>query len=307
MRTALLLSTLLAAVTPCLCQNYTAPGYSARQLYQMANGTWINNIVPRSNSTIYMRMALFDRPEVYEVDTMHQHGGPRSIHRFPDSYGLTGITEIGMQKYAALAMSHGESGQYVSVWTLDQSGTESKAEQIIEKVGDLSALGAITTLSPSVVLACETAEGTVYRIDLTSRTVELVLTDPTGTVDGIQYRKPYLYYSNGDAGVFSRVPIDPVTARPTGDVEVLASGEVLKGASDFALPSWGPDAFVANFNQNSVVRVGGGSAEVIVQGIPMPTTAQFGSSGYLHVGTSGRGGDGGASIWSVYVPDAPPY
>ncbi|KAF9893797.1 hypothetical protein FE257_009967 [Aspergillus nanangensis] len=299
----------LCAATPALCVNYTAPGYSAQKLYQLANSTWISEIAS-PESSYEMRMTLFDRPDVYAVDPTHQHGGPRSIHSFPDSYGLSAITTLGYEEYGILAMGQQNHSTFVSLWVLRLNGAEPEAVRVMDKIGNITALGAITTLSETVVLASQTAEGTVYRIDLVSREVELVLRDPSRAkaLYGIHYRAPYLYYTNYDEGVFARMAIDPVTAAQRGAAEVIARSELLVGADKFVLVDDGSadddvDAFIVNFKKNSLVRVRNGHAELVVQGIVMPTTVQFGNGGGLYVATASEAGEMGASLWSISTPD----
>ncbi|KAJ0414167.1 hypothetical protein BJY00DRAFT_321203 [Aspergillus carlsbadensis] len=300
MRASTLL-TLLSASTAVLAELYTA-----RKAYQLAAGTWIENISQRGGPSWYTRLTRLDSPVVQEVDPSHQHGGPRTIYTFPDATNATGIAELAADTYAVLTLNQVDDATTVSVWTLQASG-EPTASKIIEDVGGSELLNGLTAISPTIVLATDTLVGGIVRIKLETGIADKVLSGAAFAVgiNGLKYRAPYLYYTNTLEGTLSRIAIDPTTGSPTGSAEIIASGEILVGADDFALAYWTEAAFVANFEKNTVVRVdiGAGTAEVVVQDIPAPTSAAFGTSGGLYVATSGTGADGGASVWAVVVPD----
>ncbi|KAL2829428.1 hypothetical protein BDW59DRAFT_178403 [Aspergillus cavernicola] len=299
MRVSLFFS-LLAAATTAFSQ------YDHRKAYQLEAGTWIENFAPRGSSW-YTRLTRIDRPEVLEVDPAHQHGGPRTIYTFPDATNATGITELSTDRYAVLTLNQVDDATTVSIWMLDTSGAQPSANKVIENIGGSELLNGLAAVTSDIVFTTDTLVGGVYRIDLQTGTADKVLSgDSFGPgVNGLRYDEPYLYYTNTNEGVFGRVEVDPITGAPAGEAEVLVSGEILVGVDDFALAYWTEAAFVANFYKNTLVRVNinEGTAEVVVEGIPAPTSATFATSGGLYVSTSGTGGDEGASIWSVTVPD----
>jgi hypothetical protein len=300
MRAATLL-TLLAATPTVLGELYTA-----RKAYQLAPGTWIENISQRGGLSWYTRLTRLDSPIVQEVDPSHQHGDPRTIYTFPEATNATGIAELAADRYAVLTLNEVSDATTVSVWTLQASG-DPTASKVIEDVAGSELLNGLTAISSTIVLATDTLLGGIVRINLETGVADKVLSGDAFSVgiNGLKYRAPYLYYTNTLEGTFSRVVIDPVTGSPTGEAEIIASGDVLVGADDFALAYWTDAAFVTNFEKNTVVRVDidAGTAEVVVEDIPAPTSAAFGTSGGLYVATSGTGEDGGASIWAVVVPD----
>jgi hypothetical protein len=298
MRTTSLLS-LLSAATAVLGEQYTA-----RKLYQLDPGTWIENFAQKGSSW-YTRMTRLDSPEVLKVDPSHQHGGPRTIYTFPNVTNATGIAELSTDNYAVLTLNGPPDNAVVSIWSLNASG-ETSAAPVIENIEGAQILNGLAAFSPSIVFATDSPAGAIYRIDLESGTADKVLSGDgiTPGVNGLRYKEPYLYYTNSLNGVFGRIEIDPASGDLVGGTEVVVRGDILVGADDFALAGWTDAAFVANFQQNTLVRVyiENGTAEVVVNDIPAPTTATFGSGG-LYVGTSGTGSDGGASFWSVVVPD----
>jgi hypothetical protein len=300
MRAATLL-TLLSASSVALGELYTA-----RKAYQLAAGTWIENISQRGGLSWYTRLTRLDSPVVQEVDPSHQHGGPRTIYTFPDASNATGIAELAADKYAVLALNQADDATTVSVWTLQASGNPT-ASKVIDGVAGSELLNGLAAISSTIVLATDTLAGGIVRINLETGVADKVLLGDAFSVgiNGLKYRAPYLYYTNTLEGTLSRITIDPVTGSRTGKAEVIASGEVLVGADDFALAYWTEAAFVTNFEKNTVVRVdiNTGTAEVVVEDIPAPTSAAFGTSGGLYVATSGTEEDGGASIWAVVVPD----
>ena len=182
-------------------------------------------------------------------------------------------------------------------------------DPVIQNIEGAQILNGLASFSPTVVFAADSPAGAIYRINLDFGTADMAISGDgiTPGVNGLRYKAPYLYYTNSLDGVFGRIQIDPTSGDLLGAAEVVVRGDILAGADDFALADWTDAAFVANFQQNTLVRVdiGNGTAEVVVQDIPAPTTAMFGSGG-LFVGTSGTGSDGGASFWSVIVPDERP-
>ncbi|KAK2767440.1 hypothetical protein FQN54_003596 [Arachnomyces sp. PD_36] len=292
---------LLSAATAVVGQQY-----EFRKLYQLDPGTWIENLSPQ-NSSWYTRMTRLDIPEILEVDPTHQHGGPREIYTFSDATNATGLAELSADRYAVLTLNGANDTTTSSIWTFDPSGVEPAVNKVIENIEGAESLNGLAAISPDVVFATDSSAGGVYRIDLQTATADKVLSgdDFAPGINGLRYKEPYLYYTNSLEGIFGRVAVNPVTGEPDGDAEVVASGDVLVGADDFALAHWTDAAFVTNFEKNTVVRVNvpEGTAEVVVEGIPAPTTATFGISGGLYVATSGTGEDGGASVWGVDVPD----
>ncbi|KAL3454257.1 hypothetical protein BJX65DRAFT_263072 [Aspergillus insuetus] len=295
------LLTLLSASTTVFGELYTA-----RKAYQLAPGTWIENISQRGGVSWYTRLTRLDSPIVQEVDPSHQHGGPRTIYTFADATNATGIAELAADTYAVLTLNQADDATTVSVWTLQASGNPT-ANKVIEGVSGSELLNGLAAISPTIVLATDTLAGGIVRINLETGTADKVLSGVAFAVgiNGLKYRAPYLYYTNTLEGTFSRIAIDPITGSPTGEAEIIASDEALVGADDFALAYWAEAAFVTNFEKNTLVRVdiNAGTAEVVVDDIPAPTSAAFGTSGGLYVATSGTGVDGGASIWAVVVPD----
>ncbi|KAL4945632.1 hypothetical protein BDV06DRAFT_219171 [Aspergillus oleicola] len=284
--------------------------YTTRQLYQLAPGTQISSLAQRGLSW-YTRFTCLDSPEVMEVDPSHQHSGPRIIHTFSNATGTTGIAEIVADTYAVLTLKEDAGGSSVSLWTLEASNVGTTATKVIDKIVDgdtqlqVGHLDGLAAVSPSILFASDPRNGGIYRFNLSSGMAKKFLDSlPFGPgISGLQYKVPYLYFTHSLDGVFGRIPFD-TTGELTGSPEVLASGDILVGAKDFALADWTDAAFIVNFEKGTVVRVDIGDevAEVVVEGIGAPTSAAFGASGGLYVGTAGHGGDG-ASIWSVVVPD----
>ncbi|KAL4786481.1 hypothetical protein BJX76DRAFT_365563 [Aspergillus varians] len=292
---------LLSAATAVLAEHYTS-----RKAYQLEPGAWIKSFARRGSSW-YTRMTRLDSPQVQEVDPSHQHGGPRTIYTFPGATNATGIAELSADLYAVLTLNQVVDGTTVSIWTLETSNAETTATKTIEDIEGAELLNGLAAISPSIVFATDSLAGTIYRINLETSTAENVLSGNSIApgVNGLRYKAPYIYYTNTLDGIFGRIAVDASTGDLVSGAEVLASGDVLVGADGFALAYWADAAFVVNFEKNTLVRVNidDGTAEIVVEGIPAPTTATFGTSGGLYVATSGTGEDGGASIWSVVVPD----
>ncbi|KAL4882518.1 hypothetical protein BJY04DRAFT_217425 [Aspergillus karnatakaensis] len=296
------LFSLFTAATAVLGQHY-----EFRKAYQLVPGTWIENLSPHFQSW-YTRFTRLDRPEIMEVDTQHQHGGPRTIHTFKDATNATGLAEISSDTYAVTTLNQVGEDTTVTIWKFN--AVNYTASKIIEDVPGTSFLNGLAAVNSQVVLASDSFDGGIYQIDLQRRTSQKVLSEVDSAafgpgINGLRYQKGYLYYTNTLLGIFGRIEVTEATGSPIGDAVTLAEGDLLVGADDFALARDVPSAFVTNFEKNTIVRVYYAErfARVVVEGIPAPTTATFGLGTLLYVGTSGSEEVEGASIWSVSVPD----
>ncbi|OJJ07748.1 hypothetical protein ASPVEDRAFT_877871 [Aspergillus versicolor CBS 583.65] len=305
MRTTTLFSLLSAAAA------VYEPNYTAGKIYQLNNGTWIENLTQRTNLSCFTRLTRYDSPEVQEVNLLHPHSGPRTIYTFANATSATGITELSTERYAVLTLNHAVNTTTVSIWTLQTNALLPIATKVADSIVDSELLNGLAAVSPHIVLATNSFVGGIVRINLQNGIADEISAGdsfPAG-VNGLKYQEPYLYYTNMFEGVFGRIAVDPSTGAPAGEAEVIASGDILVGADDFALAYWTNAAFVANYEKNTVVRINidEKTAEVVVKEIPAPTPATFGASGGLFFATSGTGSDGGASLWRIMVPEEPPF
>ncbi|KAL5341908.1 hypothetical protein BJX70DRAFT_405302 [Aspergillus crustosus] len=258
------------------------------------------------------RLTRLDSPSVQQIDFYHQHGGPQTIYTFQDATNATGITQLYEGTYAVATINKVDEHSSVGVWTLHADNAT--ATRVFKDIPGTSFLNGLAAISSSIVLAADTLDGGIYHLNLATGISHKILTGGVfgPGINGLRYQNGFLYYTNTLQGIFGRIAITPTTgaASSSSAAQSLASGDLLVGADDFALAYWTDAAFITNFYKNTVVHVdfgvgGEGSVGVVVEGIPAPTTATFGSAEGLFVATSGSGEDEGASIWSVAVLDEP--
>ncbi|KAL1801104.1 hypothetical protein ACET3X_001446 [Alternaria dauci] len=291
----------------------TSSEASARLLYQFDNGTWIENIVVRSNGNLLV--TLIDRPSLYEINPFHSNTATliTNLEDETNTTSLFGITEISPDVFVFIAgnysIARGESDPAsYSVWRIDfNRGDLAKCERVseIEALPEASLLNGMTTLDRKrgTVLISDSVLGLVWRLNVWTGKYDAVLEDETMKpaegafivlgINGIKIFDGYLYYINALKGLFCRVKIDTSTGEATGPYETLQTN--LPG-DDFAMSADGV-AFVTDNGGNTLTRVDAdGSRSLIVGGLNSTvvagaTAAAFGRTwrdqGVVYVTTSG--------------------
>jgi hypothetical protein len=213
-------------------------------------------------------LVFLDRPEVHEINPRDRNPVPKLLHRFEGSSHVTGITEISPGVFAVIVgknlIGNTLGGEW-SLWKLDLNGSANSPQvtKITANIPKASLMNGLELLSPQAVLASDTVQGTIYRIDLQTGTTSFpfkskelrggIMSNVNFGLNGIKISGNYLYYTNTLGGAFVKIPIDRVTGAATGKAKVLATG--LTGLDDFAIAPSGNEAFLVNQFTNEVVRV----------------------------------------------------
>jgi hypothetical protein len=280
------------------------------RIFQFPKGAWIENLAVRPNGKLIL--VRYDVPEVYELEPQSETPIPRLLKRWGDgAKSVSGCAETSPDIFAVLVLTpqpKSPKTKDFALWTVDFSsaGQDPVITMRAAKIPNAGLLNGLAPLSPTAVLAADTKNGVVHRIDLDTGNSAVVIEDSTMRlfglgINGVRIRENELYFTNMAKGLFAKVPIASSTGEATGPVKVLAKTGLLgqlNGIDDFALGRKGDEAFIVNFAQNKLLKVdSSGKVETLEGGIfsqtvPGPCSAQFGRTekdeGILYVTTSGN-------------------
>ncbi|KAJ2976866.1 hypothetical protein NQ176_g4693 [Zarea fungicola] len=279
-----------------------APPVGPRTLYTFANGTQLENIAVRSNGNLLL--TRINKPELYEFNPSDPSSGAKLLQTFPGYVSLLGITELTPDVFAFITGNFtfpaGGVAKSFSIWTVaihDQDYKYAKVADILEA----TLLNGLATLNAGAVLASDSTNGVVYRVDIKSGNYEAVLDDasfkpPAGApiavgINGLRLHDEYAYYTNTFGQLFGRVRID-ANGRACGTYEIIARNVL---GDDFAIGSTA--SYIAGNFQNVVTKIEpGGKVSVFAGNISSTlvagaTSAQFGRTwrdkNVLYVVTNG--------------------
>ena len=294
----------------------TTPPLPVTPVFQFPLGSSPEALAFRPNGQLLVNLLAPDA-STYQIDVAS--GCAKKVTTVEGINALYGIAETETdQFYLAggrinLRESTREIGSFaiyhLNLTTFDATGEEASAEKISSF--PKATLNGLWTLDASagLVLATDSTNGVIYRLDTKTGENEVVIDDPVlkipanATVslgpNGIETRDGYLYVTNLAAGAFSRVPIDAMGVQ-TGPGEVLARNPGgAAGGDDWVFDAAG-NAFVGENPNNwvSLIRNGSDTPEIITATgedavLGGPTSLRFGVSeedvarGRLYVGDNG--------------------
>jgi hypothetical protein len=218
---------------------------SSRQIFEIPNSTFVENIAIRSDASLLL--STFDHGRLYVLDPKSSNPSPEEFVELPGATGLTGIAEVGPNRFAvtaSIANKTSYSFANMSVCVVDFGCSSRKHRDAaahraptvrtvtnIPQAKCLSGMAALPATS-HVVLSAEFFTGSIYRTDTRTGAADIVFQDdalgpapgsvvPLGA-NGIKIHDGHLYFANSARGTFGRVPI-AVDGSRAGDVEVLAT------------------------------------------------------------------------------------
>jgi hypothetical protein len=262
-------------------------------VYQFESGTWVENIAVRSNGNLVV--VLYDRPEIHEINPFVSPPTAQLIARFDGKSGVQGIVETKPDVFAVMPFQ----GSSYSLWTVDLTADPAKTE-VIPEISDVGMLNGLTKLSDTILLASDTKNGAIVRLDVSKKSSLTVIQDDTTTgipligagINGIRARKSTVYYTNFFKGLLCRVPVNSVTGIATGPEQIISSklgilDDLAIGAND------GQPSYVMQYLAGSIARVtDDGNVDPVAKGLEYPTSAQFGRTkgdgNVLYVSSSGN-------------------
>lgn len=251
---------------------------------------WLENLYARSNGQLLINSQ--SAPELYLLDPAYPDQ-KNLVYNFPNTNpgltGLGGIVETTPDTFAIIVgdLNHttvtGSQGSF-SIWTINLEGYPEKKPQVKKVISlpDATFLNGLTRLDdPTVILACDSYDGRVYRVDTITGDLAIVMqpdnttTSPPGErffigIDGIRVYRPgnsfttYLYYNNYVGEGYYRVPIHAVLGTPIGPVEVLGTSLGL-GLDDLDIDMYGA-SWISAGQVSRIVRVSPkGSVSIVAE------------------------------------------
>ena len=207
------------------------------EIFQFLPGGYIEGLAFRPNGKLLATM-LAPYANIYQFDV--QDSCVRKVTSIPGISGLYGITETTPDQFyvaggrLSLRNSTREAGSF-GVWHVNMTGYETKGVPEVELISSFAnaTLNGLWTLDAEkdIILATDTTNGLVYRVDVKTGTNTISIDDPLlkppvnastyPSPNGIAVRDGYLYFTNTGAGTFGRVPID-ADGFQSGPAEVLA-------------------------------------------------------------------------------------
>lgn len=287
-------------------------GPSLKLIHQFNSSTWLENLFVLANGSVLA--TEITRPNLWLLNTPKSTPSTPAIlvHSFAPDKGLLGIEQSGPNELAIISGTYDIStasstpGTY-AIHTLQYplDGSKNVAVKVkrrypIPAASILNGMAVVPSTSKAAfVLAPDSVQGILYRLDLTTGAAVPIIKDPLFDVDpttkllginGVRIlgigRSTYLYFTNLGQNFLGRIAINPSTgaaASPGTKAEL-----VQKGAAglfdDFEIPD-GKNAIVANGGSQSIESVGpltsgyGTSEKTVIAGDLLsddfPTSVRF--------------------------------
>ncbi|KAH6639975.1 hypothetical protein BKA67DRAFT_528584 [Truncatella angustata] len=223
---------------------------TARQIWNFTDIITIENSALRSNGQLLL--TTFTNASLYSLDTLARSPKADLVAQLPGATAIGGIAAIGADKYAIVGGIRGNySYTNETIYTVDFSGNLSTPTvKIVATVPGATMLNGLASLPsfPHIVLATDSRQGNLWRIDTDVGTAEIAFADdlfavPAGAVtplgvNGIKIAGGYVYFTNTGQYIFGRVPITEDGSK-AGDAEVIANATNGYDWDDFAIDTAG--------------------------------------------------------------------
>ena len=248
--------------------------YPNRPVIEVPLGTWAENLAVRRNGQILV--TVLNTAQLVQIDPMSLQE-PFLIHQFPNlnkADGADSITELAPDVFHVvignftISQLEGTTGTY-SIWEVDMntfSGgengtviTPATVSKITDIPGARTTNGLITLNQyESILPVADSKLGAVWSVNVNTKACEILIQeslmnaspDPSSLgVNRIKIFDRFLFFTNTQAGTFSRVPIN-ANGAPTGAAEVIQTG--LIPADDFIIDMAG-DAYIAQGQVSTVI------------------------------------------------------
>ncbi|KAI1320864.1 hypothetical protein F5Y16DRAFT_389492 [Xylariaceae sp. FL0255] len=266
--------------------------------------TCLENIVVRENGDLLATM-LYPSASLWTVrQPITATSQLELVHNFADANGLTGITESATpDTFIIAAGQYSNIGKQIAgtqaVWEITFSESE---EPVVRKIvaipeaGFLNSVASLPSTAGEAVLATDSAQGLLYRIDTLSGAYDIALNvsetqflpdasksgslDSSFAANGIKVKDDYVYWSNSNRLALYRVAIDAEGYPVDGaTVETVANITSATFVDDFTFDARGNIWAATNFD-NDVWTVDADRAPVaqVAIGGPLELTVPGDSS-----------------------------
>ncbi|KAJ4394095.1 hypothetical protein N0V93_003312 [Gnomoniopsis smithogilvyi] len=272
-----------------------------------ANASWLENLAYRPSTNTILATRL-DVAQLWAISA--STGAGTILASVANITALVGITQtrsspdefyIAGLNFTSAGVQPNSSALWKLTFPLDGGFTFESAFG----VPGMTLINGLTTWNETTILATDSYQGSIWEINLSTKSSTRAFTDPTmarideNGVNGVKVlrssKETYVYYTSTDQALLARIPVDPVTARALGPADVIAHD--IGAADDFALLPDG-SAVIATGSNNTIVHVSlGGRVEVVAgspesQEVASGTACQFGEDGVLYVTTGGSAAAG---------------
>lgn len=266
------------------------------------NASWLENLAYRPSTDTILATRL-DVAQLWSISATTGAGsilanvtdiaalvGITQTHSSPDEFYVAGLN------FTAAGVQPNSSTLWKLAFLSDGGYTFDRAFG----VPGMTLINGLTTWNETTILATDSYQGNIWEIDLITNSSAILLADTTmaridnNGVNGVKVFRSsedaLVYYTSTDQSLLARIPVDPVTARAQGPVDVIASD--IGAVDDFALLPDG-SALIATGSNNTVVHVGlGGSVRIVAgaaksQEVASGTACQVGRDGVLYITTGG--------------------
>lgn len=290
----------------------TALASSVSTLFSLpTNHSWLENLAIRQPAGDTILATRLDIPQLWSIDITTGQGTLLAnatssvalvgIAQLPPSFSCSSEEEeeeeevyyIAGVNYTATGVQANSSVLYSLTYHNHNHNNHSSSPgytfQKALALPQMTLINGLTSLSPTTLLATDSYQAAIYKIDISTGTASILIQDPDtmGTdftsagINGVKVLHPpnsrcddgydneddddtsedaktYIYYTNTNKALVARIAVDPGTGVPLSNTtapEILTSGNALLGApDDFALLNDG-SLFVATGSTNTVVHV----------------------------------------------------
>ncbi|KAI0154667.1 hypothetical protein GGR57DRAFT_466280 [Xylariaceae sp. FL1272] len=286
-----------ANATPLL----SARASSFQQLYNFSTFVDIENSYLRSETSLLL--TTFANASLYEINPLAESPEANLIAQLPGATALTGIAEVGPDKFAVTGGVRGnlmytDETVYLVDFSKKNCTSGGPTISIAATLPDAVFLNGAASLPshPETVILADSNLGALWRVNTSSGAVDELATDPAFEfpanattaigINGLKIVGDYLYYTNTAQAVFGRVQIAS-TGELVGDIETLFTSpgvswdDLYVAADGTAYLCQGPGA---------VLRVTtDGLSDYAVNNTELlgPTSIQISQDGNLYVTTRG--------------------
>ncbi|KAI1264365.1 hypothetical protein F5Y18DRAFT_390257 [Xylariaceae sp. FL1019] len=279
----------------------SARASSLQQLFNFTTFVDIENSYLRSETSLLL--TTFTNGSLFEINPLAESPEAKLIAQLPGATALTGIAEIGPDKFSVTGGVRGnlmytDETVYVVDFSKKNCTSGGPTISIAATLPDAVFLNGAASLPahPETVMLADSNLGALFRVNTSSGAVDKIATDPAFEfpanattaigINGLKIVDDYLYFTNTAQAVFGRVRIAS-TGEIVSDVETLFSSP---GVSwDDLLVAADGTAYICQ-SPGAILRVTpDGLTDYPVNNTQLlgPTSIQLPQDGNLYVTTRG--------------------
>ena len=204
-------------------------------IHEFPKATWLENLAIRPNGDILATQTL-PVAQLWSVDPKKSRE-PVIVAKFPEVESLSGITELGNDKYyiaggnLEFAELLGKKGSF-KIWEIDFSaGGEAPKKRLVAELSEALFINGMCTLNDKLILLADSNLGGVWSLDVETGLVTWVIEDAAMAkteyfnlgLNGIKVLDGYLYFTNSAQGSLCKIPIDMKSGKSTGSSTKISS------------------------------------------------------------------------------------